>query len=493
MNILLINPPEENLIQSYAYPDGKQSLDSPDFGKFPPLGILYIASYLEKYAPHHKIFVIDCVSEKISYPQLREKISQLKPDIAGITSFSIALIDVVKTAALIKEQNSQTHICMGGHHPMAFPKEALGLKNIDSIIIGDGEEAFCKLADAIEKKLPVENITGVYTKKSLAALSEIKNNDPRFLYRLTLNPAYTENIDELPFPARKYLSHVEFFSIVGVSKKFTTIISSRGCPYGCIMCDVPYKKYRARSIKNIVDEIEDCLKQGFEEFHFYDDMFNITAERITEFANEVLARNLKFTWDFRGRVNTITRESLLAAKKSGLRMISFGVETGTDEGLKYIKKGTTVEMIRNAFKLCRELKIKTIADFMIGFPFEKTYEDIKNNIRFCYSINPDYVMFSVLILYPNTPVYEYAVKKNLIDTKRWQKFCENPSEDFYLDYWEEFFTRKQLLDFQQKAFENFYLRPSYIWQSVKNLSSVSELKIKIRGFFTLLRSIFAKR
>jgi radical SAM superfamily enzyme YgiQ (UPF0313 family) len=398
MNILLINPPEENLIQSYAYSDGKQSLDSPDFGKFPPLGLLYIASYLEKHTTEHKIFIIDCVSERIGYDILEEKIKEITPDIVGITSFSIALIDILKVTQLIKKIKPDTHICMGGHHPMAFPKEAIAVESIDSIIIGDGEHAFYQLVQAVSENKSIENITGVYTKQSIQYVKENNENDPRFLYNLSLKPAYIEDLDSLPFPARKYLSYIQFFSIVGISKKFTTIISSRGCPYNCIMCDVPYKKYRTRSIKNILAEIEDCIKQGFEEFHFYDDMFNINADRIIEFSNEVLSRKLKFTWDFRGRVNTITKESLQIAKTAGLRMISFGVETGTDEGLKYIKKSTTVEQIKNAFKICKELKIKTIADFMIGFPFEKTATDIKNNIAFCYSLNSDYDMFSVLIL-----------------------------------------------------------------------------------------------
>jgi radical SAM superfamily enzyme YgiQ (UPF0313 family) len=487
MNILLINPPDKNLIQSYAYDDGSTQLDSPDYGKFPPLGLLYIAAYLEKYTPQHKVFVIDCVGENIGYNDLETKIKDIRPDLAGITSFSIGLIDVVKTAGLIKKNFPSAHVCMGGHHPMAFPKEALGLDNIDSIIIGDGEEAFCKLALAVAENKTFENITGLYGKHLSSKDEFTVREDSRFLYPVSLAPAYTENIDALPFPARKYLAHINYFSIVGVSKKFTTIVSSRGCPYHCIMCDVPYKKYRARSIKNIVDEIEHCVGEGYEEFHFYDDMFNITAERIVEFSNEIIKRNLKVIWDFRGRVNGINEEALRAAKQAGLRMISFGVETGTDEGLKFICKAITVEMIKKAFDVCNKLKIKTIADFMIGFPFEKTEGDINKNIKFCMSLAPTYGMFSVLILYPNTPVYDMAVEKKLIDLSRWHKFVTAPTSDFYLDYWEEFFTRKQLLDFKAKAYKRFYLRPGYIWQQIKNIASFEEFKRKVKGFFVLIR------
>jgi radical SAM superfamily enzyme YgiQ (UPF0313 family) len=363
----------------------------------------------------------------------------------------------VKTADIIKKNHPKTHYAWRTSYKV-FPKEAVELQNIDSIILGDGEKAFCQLAKALAVGKSIEEITGVYTKNSIIKHLNASNNKNLLLYDLDLVPAYTDNLDDLPFPARRLISHLEFFSTVGVSKKFTTIVSSRGCPYHCTFCDVPHKKYRSRSIKNIVDEIEDCIKQGYEEFHFYDDMFNITPNRIIEFSNEVLARKLKFTWDFRGRVNTITKESLLSAKKAGLRMISFGVETGTDEGLKYIKKETTIKMIKNAFQICNDLKIKTVADYMLGFQFEKTKEDIKKSIDFCISIKPTYANFGVLTLFPKTPVYYEAIEKKLINPQRWADFCKNPTKDFYLDYWEEFFTRKELFDMQQEAFERFFFK-----------------------------------
>ncbi|MEA5001817.1 MAG: radical SAM protein [Endomicrobiaceae bacterium] len=491
MNILLINPPDDNLIECYAYSNGEAGIDSPDFGKFPSLGLLYILGYLEKNAPEYNLFIIDCVAEKITYQELKSKILKIRPDLVGITSFSIALIDVIKTAGIVRELFPEAHICMGGHHPMAFPAEALQLKEFDSIIVGDGEIPFYMLAKAIEKNKPLKDITGLYTKETIPAYMLEnkcgKKEDSRFLYPVSLVPSYVENLDDLPFPSRKYLSHVQFFSIVGISKKFTTVISSRGCPFHCVMCDVPYKKYRARSIKNIVDEIEECVKEGYEEFHFYDDMFNITPERIIEFSKEIMSRKLKIIWDFRGRVNTVTKESLEIAKKSGLRMISFGVETGTNEGLLYIKKDTTVEKIKEVFQICSDLKIKTIADYMIGFPFEKTKRDIDESIKFCISIKPAYALFSVLILFPNTPIYNEAAVKKLIDPERWHKFCLNPSKDFYVDYWEEFFTRKQLLDFQKTAFRRFYLRLSYVLQSIKNISTFNEFLMKAKGCFLLLK------
>jgi len=487
MKILFINPPADNLIDAYKNKDGDIGIDIANYGKFPPLGLLYILSYIEKYAPHHELHLMDCGSENITYKQLEEKVLEIKPDLVGISSFSVLLIDVVNVAKIIKKHFPNTHISMGGHHCMCFPEEAIAIKEIDSIMVGEGEKSFCELANALEKNEPIEDIKGIYTKDSIARLKETQNQDNSLLYPIKLQPSFVDNLDELPFPARKYLSHIKFYSVLGISNKFTTIISSRGCPYHCIMCDVPYKKYRSRSINNIVDEIEQCVKEGYEEFHFYDDMFNITPQRVIDFSQELIRRKIKIIWDFRGRVNTVTEESLKIAKQSGLRMISFGVETGTDEGLKYIKKGITIEQIKKAFKICQKLKIKTVADFMIGLPFEKTKQDIINDINFCISLKPTYVMFAVLTIYPKTPLYFQAIEKKLIDPDKWTKFCLNPTKDFQLDLWEEFFTREELLSFLDFAYKKFYLRFSYILQSIKNLTTIEEFKRKLSAFFLLLK------
>ena len=468
MKILLINPSNENIV--HWYPKSPW-LNINKFGAFPPLGLLYILSYLKSRSPKHELFFIDCVAENISYQTLKEKIKAINPDLTAVTSFTFTLPDVFKTVNLVKEAAPDSHINLGGHHAVFFPVEAANIPNVDSIIVGEGEIAFYKLAQALAENKPIENIEGVYTKRT--AQKNVPVN-------------YIEDVNTLPFPAREFVAHLKFYNIVGQSDKLTTIITSRGCPFACVYCATPYKKYRPREIENILDEIELCLKQGYEEFHFYDDTFNITPQRIIEFSRGVLKRNLKFKWDFRGRINGITAKALETAKAAGLTMISFGVETGTDEGLKYINKGISVKQIEEVFKLCRKHKIKTVANFMIGFPFEKTEDDINKNINFCTSLNPAYGMFSVLILYPGTPVYNMAVEKKLINPQRWHDFVTNPSPDFYLDYWEEFFTRKQLLDFQKKAFRNFYLRPAYIWRQIKSLTSFEEFKRKVKGFFTLI-------
>ena len=265
------------------------------------------------------------------------------------------------------------------------------------------------------------------------------------------------------------------------------MIISRECPYKCTFCDVPYKRYRETAIEKVMDEIEDCLALGYEEFHFYDDLFNMTSEKVIVFCEALKKRKLNIVWGFRGRVNDVDYESLKIAKETGCRMISFGVETGTDEGLRVLRKGIRVEQIKKVYNWCRELGIKTMANFMIGLPHEKTEQDVLDNIKFLISLNSDYALINIMNLYPHTQVYNEAVKKGLIKNGEWEEFCLNPSSSFKVSHWTEFLSEKQLVKLHRQSYRMFYVyRPKYIFKSVINTRSIHEFKSKTDGFKKLI-------
>jgi radical SAM superfamily enzyme YgiQ (UPF0313 family) len=168
-------------------------------------------------------------------------------------------------------------------------------------------------------------------------------------------------------------------------------------------------------------------------------------------------------------------------------MISFGVETGSDEGLRLLRKDTTTDQVRQVFRWCRSLGILTIADFMIGLPFEKTAADVRRNIDFMLEIDPDYAQVSILSLFPNTELFTQAVAKGLISPQRWQAFALAPTPVFHLDHWLESLTITELLSLQREAYRRFYLRPRYIWRSMKATGSWYELKTKLQGAIKLFR------
>ncbi|OHC74128.1 MAG: hypothetical protein A3G18_04640 [Rhodospirillales bacterium RIFCSPLOWO2_12_FULL_58_28] len=487
MKILFINPPSENTVIENPDEQGDGFLDAEDFGDFPPLGMLYVLTYAEANTSGHRFFFLDCVGERISHDDLKRRVAEIQPDVVGITSFTISLVDVCKAAMTVRETAGNAHICLGGHHPIAFPFEAATLPQFDSIIVGEGEIAFAELIEAIERKEDFTTILGVYTRQSVERYREHKFQDKRFLARITLPPAYIEDIDAIPIPDRNYIRHIRYQNILGVTDDLATILSSRGCPYQCTFCDVPYKRYRPRSVDHVLDEVEACRKMGYKEFRFYDDLFNINEKKVLAFCDGIERREMNFVWDFRGRVNGVTRESLRRARNNGLRMISFGVETGTNEGLSALKKGTTVEKIRQAFQWCDELGILTVADFIIGLPFEKNAPDVRKNIDFLISLDPDYAQFSILTLYPNTELYEEAAAKGIIRADRWEEWVVDPRPGFIVDHWEEHLSLRELVKLQKWAYRRFYFRLRYILRSALRTRSLVELGAKAAGALKLLK------
>ena len=208
LKILIINAPAQNTIAEYPDAKGEKYIESDAFGRFPPLGALYVLTYLQKHTHGHELFFKDCVGENMSMEDLKAYLSNVEPDMVGITSFTISLIDVVEAARLAREINPSAHICLGGHHPTSFPVEAAMLKAFDSIIVGEGERAFTELVKAVASGLPVTGITGVYTKESID-VSERCVPDARFLVKTRLTSGYMDDMDSPAVPGPEvYPSHI---------------------------------------------------------------------------------------------------------------------------------------------------------------------------------------------------------------------------------------------------------------------------------------------
>jgi len=153
-----------------------------------------------------------------------------------------------------------------------------------------------------------------------------------------------------------------------------------------------------------------------------------------------------------------------------------------------MRKGTKVKQNIDALKLCRKYGIVTIADFIIGLPHERSYDDILKSIKILtHDYRPDYAQFSILSLYPNTEVYDQAVAKGLIKDGKWNEWAKNPlNAKLKVEHWHEFVSYDQLVELQKKAYRIFYLRPTSIWNMIKRLRSFDEFKIKAKAALDIL-------
>ena len=174
-------------------------------------------------------------------------------------------------------------------------------------------------------------------------------------------------------------------------------------------------------------------------------------------------------------------------------MISFGIETSSEEGLRVLRKGSKLKQNIEALKLCRKHGIVTIADFILGLPHEKSYEDVLQSVKtLTYDYNPDYAQFAILSLYPNTEVYDQAVAKGLIKDGKWNEWALDPlNTNLKVDHWLEHVSMEQLVELQKKAYRIFYFRPTAIWRQLKQIRSFYEVKVKIKGALSVLGMNFS--
>ena len=162
------------------------------------------------------------------------------------------------------------------------------------------------------------------------------------------------------------------------------------------------------------------------------------------------------------------------------------METGSDEGLLRLRKGATVAQAEQAFRWCRELGIKTVADYMIGLPNEKTVSDVQNNIDFLMRLDPDYAQIAILSLYPNTQLYDEAISRGVITPGRWEAWARNPGPGFRVDHWNEFLSDGELVDLHRDSYRRFYFRWRYILKRLFALRSLHEMNSNVLGALKLL-------
>ena len=231
---------------------------------------------------------------------------------------------------------------------------------------------------------------------------------------------------------------------------------------------------------NVVNEMEECVKLGINEFLIYDDTFTIDRQRVIDVCNEIKRRKLNIGWDIRARVNNIDRELLRKLKEANCERVHYGVESGNPEILKILNKGITIDRVRTTFKQTKEAGISVLAYFMIGCPKE-TRKEILETIAFAKELKPDFVHITIFTPFPATEIYKMGLKDGIIKEDFWREFAKNPVPGFQPKCWEENFTREELQELIVYAYKSFYTRPSYILRRLTHVRSIGEFKRMARA------------
>lgn len=470
MNVLLLNPqPESDIVISRDHMGGF-GFEVKSANMTPPLGLAYCAAVMESVGIDAEI--LDAVALRWKPQRVLHHIRERNYGLMAVNTATPSIADDLKMARSIKESSPETYVALLGPHVSLFAEEALADCGADAVVRGEPEYTLAELAAALAHGKAVDNILGL----SIRADARVTHCDDR---------PFTKDLDAMPFPARHLLPMERYRSAVWGKKPFTTMLTSRGCFYGCIYC--PYRighgtQWRARSPGNVVDEIEDCVRRfGVREILFRDPLFTADQERALDICKLIVERGIAVDWRCETRADLMSEDMVESFSRAGCKGINFGVESGNPEILENVRRlPISPAHIRNVFQTCRRMGIDTMAFFIIGLPGE-TEETVVQTVRLALEADPDVVQFTAATPYPNTPYYEQLKRKGLL-----------------VDDWSLYTSRAPVIGTDEldpprlqkliaNAYRTFYFRPRYIFSRIKRLKSVHEIRRAWSGLGSALR------
>ncbi|MFC1729974.1 B12-binding domain-containing radical SAM protein [candidate division KSB1 bacterium] len=400
LKTLLINPYSRDEMPAYYF----------------PIGLGYIAAVLKK--KDYPVEVLDNDAFRYSDEEVKEKLSSVDFDVVGIGGIITSYKYVKWLVKIIKEIKPDSKVIIGGHLGASVPELLFKNSDVDIIVFDDGEETVPELYSNINNPKKVKGIW--YKSKG----------------KIIKNPARppVKDLNSIPFPAYDLFPIEKYIrtSITNMESKSNSrsisIITHRGCPFRCIFCHNPNQKMRARSTDNVMEELRFLKKKYKITFvHFADELFVLNKKWVFDICRKMKKERIGIKWACFGRVNLVDKELLKEMKSAGCTYVGYGIESASQKMLNAMKKDCTTEQQRNALRITKKLGIETYPTFIIGTPGE-TEETVQESVDFCKQFNliPE---FFFMTPFPNTELYDYALKKNLIK-----------DEDKYVDSLGECYT-----------------------------------------------------
>jgi len=440
-----------------------------------PLGIYYLASTLIK--EKFNVEVLDAEAQGIVHEEVIEILRKSDIKIVGITSTTVAFRNARSLAEIIRKELPDVTIVIGGPHMTAVPVPTMETKAFDFGIVQEGERALLLLVSyLLMKKGNLEDIPNLYYLKN----EKVESNG---------NREVIEDLDSIPAPARHLCPDIKMYKPpVGafLNKPVASIVTTRGCPYQCIFCDNNTFGRRTRffSDKYVVEEIKSLIDDfGAKEIAFLDDTFVLDKKRLRKIFELLKNENIKFSWTCMTRVNNLTFELLKFMAENGCWQIRFGIDSGNQKVIDFIKKGITLDQVKQVAKWCKELNIKTTGFFMLGHHID-TPETIQDTIEFALSLPLTDVTATINTPMPGTESYEKAIT---------QEYGTYQAGDWTsLNYWTPVFipkglSREFLFKKQSELYRRFYMRPRVIISQLGKIRDFESLRMYMKNMILGLK------
>jgi len=421
---------------------------------WPPLGILYIAEVLVKEGI--EVSLLDQTVKGFSNRQVLAWVKKENPDILGFSVLQSAAEEAPKIAELAKAWNPNITIVMGNYHA-TFNDERILKKYpfVDVIVRGEGEYTSFDLAECLGKGQDLRRVSGITFR---AKNGNIISTPDRPLIK---------NVDRLPFPNRDLLNAQYTSTIFGVkvaTKKFTTVLSSRGCSFQCSFCGCrrfARGVWRPRSVENVMEELEMLRGEGYEEILFVDDNFTLNSKRVKKLCKRIRKEKLGIQWFCDSRVDNCEYDMFREMVRAGCNSLYFGMESANQRILDYYRKGITPDQSVNAARKARKAGVDVIVgSFIVGAP-DETRSEVENTLDFVQKLDIDMPSFSILSAISGTEIWKDLTTRGLINEEEcWEKCVYVPKVSPSTVPFEE--IRSMIYD----HFREFYLRPKQLLKEI---------------------------
>ena len=403
--------------QFYAVPTG-----TPDIhGKkrimgFPPIGIMSLSSVLKQAG--HECVMFDQANPDTPNELIIDEIQRQQPALVGLSFLSTTSYPYAKILARqIRAVNSSVKLAFGGvFATLNAQLVKLQCPEVDFVCRGDGEQLLLDLLERLDDPATVAGLTWA--------------KDGRLMH----NPNQTieRHLDRWPFPDRESLP-LEFIESMPLDvpavlsmERFTTMQTSRGCPWPCVFCDIPMfneGKWRSRSAQHVVEEFKHLQAQGYGCVYFVDDHFLLQPKRIEAICNGIQEAGVTIQWGCEGRVDSVAQHLFPTMAKAHCRTIMFGVESGSQKVLDRLQKEQTLAEIETAVSNAKQAGIEIVHGFFVVGTPEETVEDMRATFTFASKLPLDTFAFNRLCVYRGTPLWQEYVKRGLVDDAvDWYKY-----------------------------------------------------------------------
>lgn len=446
----------------------------------PPISLGYLATALRD---RHEVVVLDGLKERMTPDKFRDYLIKQKFDIIGLQIFTFQVSLIRPYLSAIKEFLPQTKIILGGPHPSCSPNNIFELfPQIDFAFQGEAEIGLSQLSDKLADDTDQADWSAI----------------PGLIWRqneqTVVNPVtFVDNLDNLGMPSWDLLDfksypmvpHGGFFK----NQPIAPIITSRGCPFSCTYCAGPVlsgRRIRYRSVGHIIEEIKLLYQDyGVREIHIEDDNFTMNRDLVVEFCRQLKENKLNISWTCPNgiRLDTLTEDLLLIMKEAGLYSVSVGIESGSDQILRDMKKSLTVDKIREKVDLINHCGLGVSGFFIIGYPTE-TLADIKKTIEFSLSLKLKRAGFSLFKPFPGT-----AITNDLLANGQLENMSDDDWSRFVLAdiiYSPPGISPIQLVRLRKAALFRFYLRPRIIWLFINEINDFNHLKLILKRIYSWL-------